>query len=209
MTRLHHEKIARGSAALDALATASITVCGAGALGANAVEHLARMGAESIRVIDFDRVEERNLSTQPYAKDDVGAQKATMLANAMYRAVGARIEPMTERLGPENVAELLSASDVVLDCFDNAESRRVVTDWCGDNGVPCVHAGVADGYGEVVWNENYTVPSGGQDDICDYPLARTLSSLVATLAAEAVVRFITDEKRLQRSVTFDDLQLHE
>ncbi len=40
-----------------------VTVCGAGALGANLAENLARQGFTRIRVIDRDRVEERNLST--------------------------------------------------------------------------------------------------------------------------------------------------
>jgi molybdopterin/thiamine biosynthesis adenylyltransferase len=43
-----------------------VTVCGAGALGANITENLARSGAGSLVVIDRDRIEERNLSTQPY-----------------------------------------------------------------------------------------------------------------------------------------------
>jgi tRNA A37 threonylcarbamoyladenosine dehydratase len=41
-----------------------VTVCGAGALGAN-TESLARSGFGQLTVVDRDRIEERNLSTQP------------------------------------------------------------------------------------------------------------------------------------------------
>ncbi len=41
----------------------SVTVCGAGALGANITENLARAGFSQLRVIDCDCIEERNLST--------------------------------------------------------------------------------------------------------------------------------------------------
>jgi molybdopterin-synthase adenylyltransferase len=63
-----------------------VTVCGAGALGANITESLARSGFCKLTVVDRDRIEERNLSTQPYYRSDVGAFKAKILANNLYRA---------------------------------------------------------------------------------------------------------------------------
>jgi tRNA A37 threonylcarbamoyladenosine dehydratase len=59
-------------------------VCGAGALGANIAESLARSGFCQLRVID--RIQDRNLSTQPYYRSDIGAFKAKILANNLYRA---------------------------------------------------------------------------------------------------------------------------
>src|SRR5688572_22041346 len=67
-----------------------ITICGAGALGANLAETLAGMGLRRLRVIDRDRVEAHNLSTQPWVQQDIGGHKARVLANALYRAVGTR-----------------------------------------------------------------------------------------------------------------------
>src|SRR4051812_14682189 len=69
-----------------------ITICGAGALGANLAETLARMGLRRLRVIDHDRIEAHNLSTQPWVQQDIGEPKARVLANMLYRAVGARVE---------------------------------------------------------------------------------------------------------------------
>jgi len=40
-----------------------VTICGAGALGANLAETLARMGLHKLRVIDYDRISAHNLST--------------------------------------------------------------------------------------------------------------------------------------------------
>ena len=39
-------------------------MCGAGAVGSNLVDNLARQGAENLCVVDRDRVEEHNVSTQ-------------------------------------------------------------------------------------------------------------------------------------------------
>jgi molybdopterin/thiamine biosynthesis adenylyltransferase len=55
-------------------------------LGANIAERLARSGFWQLRVIDRDRIEERNLSTQPYYRSDIDAFIAKIIANNLYRA---------------------------------------------------------------------------------------------------------------------------
>src|ERR1044072_5740019 len=88
-----------------------VTACGAGARGANITESLARQGFGKLRVIDRDRIEERNLSTQPYFSSDVGAFKAKMLANSLYRALAVEVEAIAEDLTPTNADRLLKERD--------------------------------------------------------------------------------------------------
>src|SRR5687767_7746596 len=116
-----HETLYRD---LGRAADRSVTICGAGALGANLPETLARMGLRRLTVIDRDRVEAHNLSTQPWTQQDVGASKARTLAMITYRAVAARVEPRHVELTPGNAPRLLIGSDVVVDAFDNVEGRR-------------------------------------------------------------------------------------
>src|SRR5690348_14795781 len=97
-------------ASLAPFAGRLITICGAGTLGANLAETLARMGFTRLRVIDKDRVEARNLSVQPYSRGEIGAPKARALANTLYRAVQARVEPMISELTAANAPELLRDS---------------------------------------------------------------------------------------------------
>src|ERR1041385_83167 len=87
----YHESLYRSNVLMERLGMLSVTICGAGALGANLCECLVRQGFGRLRVIDRDRVEERNLSTQPYYRSDIGALKAKMLANALYRALGVAV----------------------------------------------------------------------------------------------------------------------
>ena len=68
-----HEQLHRTPALMTKLREFPVTVCGAGALGAYITESLARSGFTKLRVIDRDRIEERNLSTQPYYRSDKGA----------------------------------------------------------------------------------------------------------------------------------------
>src|SRR5262245_66252520 len=100
-----HEQIYRD---LGPVGERQVAICGAGAVGANLAETLARMGLRQLRVIDRDRVDAHNLSTQPWVQQDIGAPKARTLAAALYRAVGARVEPQQIELTPENAGRLLS-----------------------------------------------------------------------------------------------------
>jgi len=101
-----------------------VTICGAGALGANITENLARAGFAKLRVIDRDRIEERNLSTQPYYKSDVGAYKAKMIANTLYRALGVAVDGRTKELTSANASQLLKGSAIAIDTFDNSVVKR-------------------------------------------------------------------------------------
>jgi len=192
-----------------------VTICGAGALGANLAENLARAGFGKLKVIDRDRIEERNLSTQPYYRSDVGAFKARILANNLYRAIGTKVEAETKELTAANAAQLLKGSGLIVDVFDNSTSRQVVKDY-GDNAphhwrdrtrVPCLHAGLSADYAEVIWNEVYRVPSDVNDDVCDYPLARTLVVLTVAVACEVIVSFVATGEQRHFTITLKDLSV--
>lgn len=207
MTTHYHEQLHRGSELMEKLAAFRVCVCGAGALGANITETLARAGFKALRVIDRDRVEERNLSTQPWQRSDVGAMKAKTLANMLYRAVGTTVEWKGETLDTDNTAKLLAGADLVIDAFDNSGSRRAVAEYAVGTGTPCLHAGLAAGFAEVIWNEAYRVPSATNDDVCDYPLARNLVMLTVSIACESVISFVATGERRSFTVTLGDLKV--
>ena len=202
---LYHEELYRTEAVLRAIRDLGVTVCGAGALGANIAESLARQGFGRLRVIDHDRVEERNLSTQPYYRMDIGAGKAKILGDNLYRALGGAVESRMETLTARNASKLLAGSALVIDAFDNSAARQAVADHCRVHDIPCLHAGLANGYAEVLWNEGYRVPSPANDDVCDYPLARNLVLLTVAVACECVVGWAANGEKRGYTVTLGDL----
>jgi molybdopterin/thiamine biosynthesis adenylyltransferase len=201
---LFHEQRYRSEEIMRRLRELAVIVCGAGALGANIAESLARQGFARLSVIDRDRVEERNLSTQPYYRTDVGAFKAKILANTLYRALGVSVEARTEELTPANAEKLLRGSGLVIDTFDNSIARQAVKDACDRLSLPCLHAGLAGDYAEILWNEIYRVPSTANDDVCDYPLARNLVLLAVAVACETVVDFAASGEQRSYTVTLGD-----
>jgi molybdopterin/thiamine biosynthesis adenylyltransferase len=202
---LYHEALHRSGDVMRRLRDLPVTICGAGALGANLAESLARQGFAQLRIIDRDRIEQRNLSTQPYYRSDIGAFKARILANALYRAIGVPVEAKVETLTPANAAALLKGSGLVVDAFDNSLSRQTVKEACELEGLPCLHAGLAADYAEVIWNDAYRVPSSARDDVCDYPLARNLVLLTVAVTAESVVAFVASGERRSHTITLTDL----
>lgn len=207
MTSLHHEELYRGRPTLDRLGSCRIVVCGGGALGANLAESLVRCGARELAVIDRDRVEERNLSTQPYRRTDVGSFKAKILAADLYRATGAAVRAHAVELDEDNADQLLANAELVVDMFDNSVARGLVSERCTRDGRPALHAGLAEEYSEVIWNEHYSVPSDAQDDICDYPLARNLVTLTVAIACEVILRWIATGERESYTLTLRDLRV--
>lgn len=198
-------------ASLAAVAQRPIAVCGAGALGGNLAETLARMGFARLTVIDRDRVEARNLSTQPYMRAEVGAPKARALATGLYRAVGAKVEPVVAELTDANAARLLAGSALVVDLFDNNAARAAVGAAARALDVPCLHVGFSpDGlYGSGIWEPGYRVPRDASGDPCDYPLTRPLALVLAALAARVVADFFAEGLRRDIEVTWYDLGVHQ
>lgn len=207
MSIFFHEQLHRSAALMSQIQDFPVTVCGAGALGANITENLARSGFGKLVVIDRDRIEERNLSTQPYYKTDIGAYKAKILTNSLYRALGTTIDGRAKELTSNNAAQLLRDAKIVIDTFDNSVSRQTLKDYCNNAQLPCLHVGLASDYSEVIWNPNYRVPSAANDDVCDYPLARNLVMLTISVACEVLINFIASGQQQSFTITLGDFAI--
>jgi molybdopterin/thiamine biosynthesis adenylyltransferase len=207
--KFHHEQLYRGADSLAKLAATRLTLCGAGALGSHLADNFVRQGFGPLRVIDRDRVEEHNVSTQLYGEADIGAWKVEVLRNRMFRAAGAEIEAVAKELTQRNARSLLKDGGLVIDTFDNSASRRLVQEQCRQQRLTCLHVGLFADYGEVTWDESYRVPADVAGDVCDYPLARNLVLLAVALASETLVRFVLDGTRHSWSATLRDFAVRQ
>jgi len=207
--KFHHETIYRGADCITKLATVSLTLCGAGALGSLLADNLARQGFRRWKVIDRDRIEEHNVGTQLYGESEVGAWKVEALRGRLFRAVGFEIEAVAKELTERNARSLLKGSGIVLDTFDNSAARKLVQEQCRSAGLPCLHAGLFADYAEVIWDEHYRVPRDVGGDVCDYPLARNLVLMAVGVASEALVQFVLDGTKRDWSVTLGDFAIRE
>lgn len=136
----------------------TLVVVGVGALGSHAVMFLRNVEAD-IRVIDFDRVDQRNVMSQFHGKASVGKGKVQSLQQTMNFLYGRKINTVPHKLVENNAKELLGSADLVLDCLDNGAGRRVIQSFVRANKVPCLHGALAaDGsFGSVLWDEHFVI----------------------------------------------------
>ncbi|QQG39372.1 MAG: ThiF family adenylyltransferase [Candidatus Aenigmatarchaeota archaeon] len=119
-------------------------IVGAGAIGTRTAGLLTRAGA-SVRVIDRDFIDDRNLERQKlYNKNDVGKAKALVVAERLG------IEGVVDDVNANSIGRLLGKPDVVLDCTDNMAARFLLNDYCLANGVLWVYAGAVQDRGIVM-----------------------------------------------------------
>ncbi len=133
-----------------------IVFCGVGALG-SAAAVLCRNLRATLVLVDFDRVESKNLAAQAFVKPSLGKNKAEALKLQLLNFWGVKAEAFGVRLGPENVEQLCGAADLIFDAFDNQASRAVLSEFARRAGKALVHAAVtADGtFGLVRWDERF------------------------------------------------------
>lgn len=128
------------------LEQAMVGIAGAGGLGSNVAAHLVRAGVRRLVIADFDVVSPSNLNRQFFFRDQVGRRKVEALAENLRR-----IEPGLEltlhdvRLDAANLPPLFGACDVVVEAFDNVESKSALLSALRDR--PVVSASGLAGWG--------------------------------------------------------------
>src|SRR6266496_3273897 len=129
---------------------------GAGALGSTAVLFSRNLEAE-IAIVDFDRVESKNLFAQVFTRQAIGKNKAEALKLQLRSFFGKSIEAFGVRLVEENIEPLCKSADLLVDAFDNAKSRRLLSSFARAFEKPLVHVAMsADGaFGIVRWDERF------------------------------------------------------
>src|SRR4051812_32053336 len=179
--------------------TAKIVFCGVGALGSTAV-HACRSLAAELRLIDFDRVESRNLAAQWFVKQSVGKNKAEAIRLQLANFYGAKAEAFGVRLVAGNAAQLLAGATLAVDGFDNANSRLVLAEAARSAGVALVHAAIAgDGsFGLVRWDDRFVADreaSAGQAT-CEGGEHLPMIGVIGATLARAIQDFVrTGDRR--------------
>ena len=142
---------------------AKIIWVGGGALGSWGILFSRGLDAEHT-VIDFDRIERKNVLSQFHTKMGVGKNKAKALQQVMQGMFGVRLNAIPHKLTSDNVNTLLKGADIVVDCVDNAEARKLIQDYVRANNIPCLHGALAaDGaFGRVMWDEIFSIDAGGE-----------------------------------------------
>lgn len=128
-----------------------VLIIGAGALGSANAEMFVRAGVGTVTIVDRDYVDWSNLQRQQlYAESDV--------ENNLPKAVAAkkrlaeinrevRVEALVQDVTAEELEELVTNVDVMIDATDNFETRFIVNDIAQKHSIPWIYGACVGSYG--------------------------------------------------------------
>ncbi|GAB6438346.1 thiazole biosynthesis adenylyltransferase ThiF [Bacillus luti] len=128
-----------------------VLIIGAGALGSANAEMFVRAGVGTVTIVDRDYVDWSNLQRQQlYAESDV--------ENNLPKAVAAkkrleeinsevRVEALVQDVTAEELEELVTNVDVIIDATDNFETRFIVNDIAQKYSIPWIYGACVGSYG--------------------------------------------------------------
>lgn len=195
-----------------------VLIIGAGALGSANAEMFVRAGVGKITIVDRDYVDWSNLQRQQlYAESDV--------KNNLPKAIAAKkrleeinsdvtIEAFVQDVTAEELEELVTNVDVMIDATDNFETRFIVNDIAQKYSIPWIYGACVGSYGlsyTILPSKTpclscllQSIPLGGAT--CDTAgiISPAVSLVVSHQVTEALKLLVEDYKSLRDGlVSFD------
>jgi adenylyltransferase/sulfurtransferase len=137
------------------LMNAKVLCVGAGGLGSPALMYLAAAGVGTLGIVEFDTVDESNLQRQIiHGQSDLGKSKA-ISAKEKIAEINPNVNVVVHevRLDTDNVMDIFSQYDLIVDGTDNFATRYLVNDACVLLKKPYVWGSIYrfDGQASVFW----------------------------------------------------------
>lgn len=118
-----------GRPSFEKIRKARVGIAGAGGLGSNCALNLVRVGFRRLTIVDFDKVAEINLDRQFYFREQVGSAKVKALADNLKRInPDLELKTVDTKITKTNIEELFRDCDVVVECLDQAESKKMLVE---------------------------------------------------------------------------------
>lgn len=181
----------------EKLKNSKVFIAGAGGLGSPVLYYLAAAGVGHIKICDRDKVELSNLNRQIlYNISDTGAWKAeTASAKISLLNDSIKIVYFNSEAGL-NLLDEIKECDIIVDCLDNFESRHILNRISLQSGIPMMHAGVSEYYGQMTFLQPGETPCLA----CFIPesikketkgIVGAMAGIVGSMQAIEVIKFLT------------------
>jgi len=205
-------------------------IVGAGGLGCTAALFLASSGVGRITLIDHDAVDLTNLQRQiAHSTERIGQAKVLSAQQAMLALnPDIQVHALQQKADAQLLDQLLPATQVMLDCSDNFQTRHMLNKACVKHHVPLVSGAV------IRWDGQITTYDPRQADspcyACVFPpeqapeeiscatmgVLAPLVGVIGSMQAAEAVKLLADKGsalvgRLQmldgRDMTWTDMRL--
>jgi molybdopterin/thiamine biosynthesis adenylyltransferase/rhodanese-related sulfurtransferase len=133
-----------GEAGQAKLLDSKVLLIGAGGLGSPAALYLAAAGVGTLGIVDFDIVDSSNLQRQIlHNVDRIGMPKVESARETLIALnPDVKVRMHDVRLSADNVLEIMSGYDIVVDGGDNFPTRYLINDASLHLEIPVVHGAI-------------------------------------------------------------------
>jgi len=165
----------------------TVLVIGAGGLGGYVISELARIGIKKLIIMDGDSFNESNMNRQLLAGyNTIGKNKAEVYAKFLADYLNISAIAYNQFFSRDN-ANIIDEADIVLDCLDTIECRKVLVDECSKRNKTLVHGAIDEEQGQVlICRPNDQHIDKLFKDAKDFKSHVTVSFAVATVASVQV-----------------------
>lgn len=141
-----------GEKGQEKLKFSKVLVIGAGGLGSPAIYYLAAAGIGTIGIVDSDEVDVSNLQRQIIHRNrDLGKLKVdSAYEKALSLNPNINVITYPFKLEKNNIADIISEYDFVIDCVDNFKTKFLINDECVRLKKPFCYGGVAGFEGHIM-----------------------------------------------------------
>ena len=195
-----------GEEAQQAISRSTAVIVGCGALGTVQAELLTRAGIGKLVLIDFDIVEESNLSRQHYNKEDLGRRKVDATKERLQKIRDIEIKIVPSYLSLQNI-DFLDA-DIVLDGTDNMNTRFLINEYCKKNTIPAVFASAVLDKGSVLVVDEGPCYScvfankNSEEDCATTGVLNTTTELSGTISVNEAIKILTKQETMKGLFSF-------
>jgi molybdopterin/thiamine biosynthesis adenylyltransferase len=153
--RLSPLDVISGEWPVDTLRQKRATIVGVGSIGSAVADTLARAGIGALTLVDYDRLEQRNLARHILTDRDLGRRKVDALAEHLGARPGSPVIetcPINVLSETDVLRPLVAASDIVVCAADGVAARRVCNHVSRRARTPLVLVAVVEdgAFGEVI-----------------------------------------------------------
>lgn len=190
----------------------SVLIVGCGGLGGFVGEYAARLGVGELTFCDYDSFELSNTNRQLLCTEDT--LKENKAAEAKNRSLlinpNIRVKAITEKITQENINDILSEIDLVIDALDNAKDRITLEKYTSNNNIPLISAAVTGLVGQVAVSlpGDMTVHKlfDGYDEKEKKSTLSFAAGIVAGYAVNEALKVLIGKSKTGKKVVFIDLQ---
>jgi len=174
-----------------------IGLAGAGGLGSNCASNLVRVGFKRLTIVDFDIIDPSNLDRQFYFMDQIGMSKvAALQTNLLKINPDLELKIISEKIDEKNIKRLFNDCDVVAECLDKAEYKKMLVSELLPLGKFIVSASGLGGIGSSDdikvhrIKKNLVIIGDLKSDIAQTPALSPRVSIAAAKQADVILEFV-------------------